>query len=222
MLNFIFPKKDIKNNIWNYFSDKIKKELISYDEVCYICKKASSNFQTHKYCKKANSLDKVVVCFHYTSKIKKYILQFKFYHKKHIYEEIWNLMNIFFEIYFNKTNKEKTAITYVPMHWWRKYFIKWYNQSELIAKYIWKKQNIKVIKLCKKNKLTKPQSKIKKKENRLKNIKNTFSCKKLGWIENIIIVDDILTSWTTLEELSKSIKQQNENIKISAIVFARK
>ena len=221
MLNFIFPKKDIKNNIWNYFSDKIKKELISHDEICYVCKKKSKNFKTHPHCKKQYSLDQVITCFYYTEKIKKYILQFKFYHKKHLQEEIWELMNIFFKLYF-QVNNEKTIITYVSMHWWRKYFIKWYNQSELIAKYIWKKQNIKVIKLCKKNKLTKPQSKIKKRKDRVKNIKNTFSCKKLEWIKNIIIVDDILTSWTTLEELSKSIKQQNENIKISAIVFARK
>jgi len=221
MLNFIFPKKDIKNNIWKYFSNKIKKELISHDEVCYICKKKSKDFKTHTYCKKQYSLDKIITCFYYTDKIKKYILQFKFYHKKHIQEEIWELMNMFFDLYITN-DKSKTAITHVPMHWWRKYFIKWYNQSEILAHYIWKKQNIKVINLCKKNKLTKPQSKIKKRANRVKNIKNTFSCKKLEWIENIIIVDDILTSWTTLEELSKTIKQQNKNINISAIVFARK
>jgi len=221
MLNFIFPKKDIKDNIWNYFSNHIKKELISHDEICYICKKESKNFQTHPNCKKQNSLDQIITCFYYTENIKKYILQFKFYHKKHMQEEIWELMNIFLNLYF-KENKSKTAITYVPMHWFRKYFIKWYNQSEILAKYIWNKQNIKVLNLCKKIKLKKPQSKIKKREDRINNIKNTFFCKKIKWIEHLIIVDDILTSWTTLEELSKSIKQNNNKINISAIVFARK
>lgn len=221
MLDFIFPKKDIKDNIWSYFSNKIKKELVSHDEICYICKKESKDFITHQNCKKEYSLSQVVTCFYYTKKIKKYILQFKYYHKKHLQKEIWELMNIFFSIYFN-LEKEKTIITYVPMHWFRKYFIKWYNQAEILAKYIWKKQNIKVINLCKKVKLTKPQSKVRKRENRIKNIKNTFSCEKLKWIDNIIIVDDILTTWTTLDEVSKSIKQQNKYINISAIVFARK
>lgn len=224
MLKFLFPKKDIQNNIWKYFSDKVKKSFISYDEVCYICKKESKNFKTHTYCKNKYSLDQVITCFHYTPEIKKYILKFKFYHKKDLKEEIWEMMNMFFDIYseFNMYDKKDTIITYVPMHWIRKYFIKWYNQSEEIATYIWKKQGIKVIKICNKIKFKKPQSKIKKKSERIKNIQNTFVCKKLKWIKNIIIVDDILTSWTTLEEISKTIKKINPGVNISAIVFARK
>ncbi len=219
MLDFIFPKKDIKNNIWRYFSNKIKKEFISHDEVCYICKKESKDFQTHTYCKSKYSLDQVITCFYYTSKIKKYILNFKFYHKKDLEEEIWEMMNMFFDIYC----KKDTIITYVPMHWIRKYFIKWYNQSEKIAKYIWEKQDIKVIKACKKIKWKKPQSKIRNKNKRIKNIKDTFICNSdLEWTKSIIIIDDILTSGTTLEEMSKTIKLKKSNINISAIVFARK
>lgn len=221
MLDFIFPKKDIEHNIGKYFSKNIKKEFISHDEICYICKRENKDFITHHNCKKEYSLNQVVTCFYYTNKIKKYILQFKYYHKKHLQKEIWEIMSMFFDIYFS-IEKEKTIITYVPMHWFRKYFIKWYNQSEILAKYIWKNQNIKVIDLCKKVKLTKPQSKIKNKQKRIKNIKNTFYCKKLEWIKNLIIIDDILTSWTTLEELTKTIKKQNPEIVVSAIVFARK
>ena len=225
MLSFLFPKYDkLSKQYGNYISKEQLKKIKTHEETCYICKKYSYNFLTHKVCKKSYSLDKIVICFHYTQEIKKYILSFKYYHRKDTIKYIAQLMNLFFQSYFHNINKDKTLITFPDMHWFRKYFIKWYNQADLLAKYLWELNNLKVVKICKKSKYTKPQAKIKDRTQRLKNLNNSFSLTKtdLTWIENIIIVDDLITTGSTLEEIVKCIKQNHPNINIHALVLARK
>ncbi len=225
MLDFLFPKYDKVNKSYgNYISKEQIKKFKTHDETCYICKKESFWFKTHSFCKKKYSLEKIVICFYYTKEIKKYILSFKYYHKKETIRYISNLMNLFFQSYFYDLNKEKTIITYPDMHWFRKYFVKWYNQSEILAKNLWKLNNIKVLNICKKVKYTKPQAKIKTRDKRLLNLKNSFKFNNLDLsnIENIIIIDDLITTWATLEEISKCVKKFFPKIKIFWFVLARK
>lgn len=224
MFEFIFPKKDLNNKqIWAYLSDKNKKKFQVYESVCCKCHKKSDNFETHSFCKSKFDAEQVVICFYYSEQIKKYILNFKYFHRKDLYKEIWGLMNIFFNIYFWEFNKENTIITCVPMHFFRKYFIKWYNQWELLANFLSEQQKIKFINVCRKKRYTKPQAKIKKASKRIKNIKDSFKCLELNQdIKNIIIVDDIFTTWSTITELSKTIKTKYPHIKIYSIVLARK
>ena len=225
MLNFLFPKYDkVLKQYWDYISKEQLKKFKTHDETCYICKKSSNWFKTHSFCKKDFSLDKVIICFYYTKEIKKYILSFKYYHKKETIKYIVNLMNLFFQSYFYNVNKNETIITYPDMHWFRKYFIKWYNQSEILARQLWELNNITVKNICKKTKYTKPQAKIKNRKERLNNLENSFKFinTDLNWIKNIIIVDDLITTWSTLEQISKCIKNHYPEINISAIVLARK
>ena len=223
MLDYIFPKIDINSKkIGSFLSDFEKKKFLVHDEICYICNKNSENFLTHKFCD--INVNQLVICFYYTENIKKYILAFKYYHRKEVIDEIAGVMKNFYNIYFSDLKKEETILTYIPMHWFRRYFIKWYNQSELLAKNIWNKLDIKVINISKKVKYTKPQAKIKKREKRLENLKWSFS---FIWkldqnIKNIVIIDDITTTGSTIKELAKEIKQYNKDINIFSLVLAKK
>ncbi len=224
MLNILFPKKDLNSNkLWKYLDKKIKFKFQPHDEICYKCKKNNKGFQTHNFCKWYYWLEQVVTCFYYTKEIKKYLLNFKYYHRKDILSEIWDMMDLYFKMYYSNLNKNKTLITYVSMHWIRKYFIKWYNQWKLLANYIWRKNNVKVQQVCKKIKWTKPQAKVKDRKERLENLKDSFELLKISEdVEAIVIVDDILTTWSTLEEFSKLIKNKYPKIKIYWLVLARK
>jgi len=223
VIDYFFPKFDINSKkLWKLISDYQKWKLILHDEICFVCKKESKNFQTHSFCNK--NIIQLVSCFYYTNEIKKYILAFKYYHRKQIIEDIWYIMTLFYQIYFWNLKKEETIITFVPMHWFRKYFVKWYNQWELIAKQIWKNLDIKVEKICNKTKYTKPQAKIKERKKRLKNLqwsfKYNFSIPEN--VKNIIIVDDVITTWTTIIELASEIKKYNKKINIYSLILARK
>ncbi len=224
MLDFLFPKTDINSgDIWENISQLTKNKLKIHDEICYICKKESSWFDTHSHCKKKYSPEKIVTCFYYNNHIKSIILNFKYYHNYKVWEDLSKLMLHFFKMYLPIDNN--VAITYVPMHWIRKYFIKWYNQSEILAKKLSKYTKLPLIKICDKWGNTKAQAKINNRNERLKNLKNSFTYNKnlkLSSISKIIIVDDIITTWSTIEEMTKCIKKQHPFLKIYWITLARK
>jgi len=223
MFDFLFPKQDPNTNkYWKFVSQDTKSKLKTYEEVCYICKKTSENFKTHFYCKKDFSLEKVVVCFHYNDFLKKILLKFKYYHVRQIGYEISQIMKNFFLINLPTQN---TVITFVPMHPIRKFFIKWYNQSEILAKNLSTQLNLPLIKICKKIKYTKPQAKIKTRNQRLKNLQNSFSINQIKLpnnIKHIVIIDDVITTWITLEEITKCIKQKYLQLKVYWLILARK
>jgi ComF family protein len=98
-----------------------------------------------------------------------------------------------------------------PPMWFFKKLKRWYNHSEIIAKYISKKTNIKLEKnLIKKSKTTRQQSLLNR-QDRLENLNNAFKIAN-NQIDNIdkktfIIVDDVISTWSTINEISKILKE---------------
>jgi competence protein ComFC len=73
-----------------------------------------------------------------------------------------------------------------------------------------------MIKIANKNKSTKTQASLDK-NGRIHNLKNAFSLTKnlqLQGNETLLIIDDITTTGSTINELAKLIKSQYPNIKI--------
>ena len=213
--------KDIINN------KKIQKILdIFYPQMCGICEKESRNslcykcrkklqkeFQfTQKYSKNQNFLEQYYL-FQYKNLIRNLILEMKFQKKSYIYKTI--------EYFLRKNEKhlEKLKkydiIIVVPLSWKRK-LKRGYNQSLLIAKIISNISQVKIEnKILYKTKNIVPQSTLNKKE-RKENIKGAFKIKNIEKIKNkkILIIDDIYTTGSTLNECSKllvksGIKKEN-------------
>jgi ComF family protein len=87
-----------------------------------------------------------------------------------------------------------------------------YNQSELIVKDIEKIKTNKNFSFCynalQKIKETPHQSKLKNKNERLKNLKDCFFAdEKLVKNKNIILIDDVITTGTTMSEATKALKK---------------
>ena len=222
-LKYLFPPTEIKtNSLWENISSLSKSKFKIHDEICYKCKKYSKNFYTHPFCTTKTPLKQVITCFYYTNEIKPFLIKLKYSHNKNIAKNFANLMNIFLNLHIK--DLKNTAISFVPMHWFKKYFIRWYNQAEILASYIAKQNNLPLIKICKKSKYTFTQTKTKNKKEREKNIKNSFKVNKIMDLnmDKIIIVDDIITTWTTLEEVAKCIKNIYPNTKVIWLVLARR
>lgn len=143
--------------------------------------------------------------FLYEGIIKKNIHNFKYYNKPYLYKLFGSLL-LNYMLETNYINFD--YMTSVPLHP-SKMKSRGYNQSELVAKYISQKLNIPYINTLKRVKKTIKQS-TQSKEKRRKNLINAFNInyiKNIDKIKNsdILLVDDIYTTGSTVDECSKTL-----------------
>ncbi|MCF6456413.1 phosphoribosyltransferase family protein [Pseudoalteromonas sp. MMG024] len=102
----------------------------------------------------------------------------------------------------------------VPLHWQRR-VVRGFNQSEEI----WQRTGIAVdTKSIVRTKRTKPQSELNKRD-RKTNIKGAFSCELKHQYQHVAIVDDIITTGYTVNEIARLLKSAGVK-QVSVWVFA--
>lgn len=230
MLTKLFPPVCVNcKKEWAILCDDCKKKLVPHPPLCPYCHQHSQDFKTCTACKatwKDAYLNGLIVCFSYNIVIKKAILKLKYYHKKFVADFLTTQLGMAF--HSNPTllneiniNHWETIITWVPSHRIRRHFIKWYNQSYILAKKLAEKVWLKYDKIVYKTKNTKSQVNLNRNE-RKENLKNVFAMyKMLKWDETIVIIDDITTTWSTINEIAKTIKEIYPNVNVWWMVLAR-
>lgn len=151
--------------------------------------------------------DHAIVGFEYQTPIDSWLRQFKF-HKKGLYARILTeiyaekLLQIF---QFHPENKPQILIP-MPLHW-RRLTQRGFNQAYIIARYLSRQLKIPIIKHASvtRIKYTRAQSSLNL-QSRKRNIQRAFSVQKLVGINHIAIIDDIITTGNTVNELSKQLK----------------
>jgi competence protein ComFC len=224
ILNFLFPKHCINcAQSGEYLCLDCKKKLVAHPEICPYCHTYNRFYQTCFTCKnkKNNYLSWLIIAFVYDKILKNLIFKVKYFHKKDIAEFL--AQRLFLVIQTNQllqyqTNvlNEETLISYVPSHRYRKHFIKWYNPSREIAKLLAQKLRLNLINIVKKTRNTRQQVTLTKSQ-REANLSDAFQLIKnshLQWNETIIFIDDITTTWSTLNEIAKTIKKEYPQISI--------
>ena len=217
---FIFDKfLDLLSNkkcyscqkVWHFLCEECFNKEITYKNNCYVCKWFNKNWDIHKECKNNIYYDKVLILKHYHSKVmKKLIKDAKFYWVINIFYEFGEHLYKKFLLNEKIIKKDDYIIMSVSSNFLRK-FKRWYNSSEVLSKYFskisWIKHKKNIVLKCKN---TRQQSKLSRKE-RLINLKGSFRINKkyikIIKNKNIIIVDDVISTWTTLNEVSKILKQ---------------
>ncbi|MFW5431644.1 MAG: ComF family protein [Methylophilaceae bacterium] len=95
-----------------------------------------------------------------------------------------------------------------------------FNQSLEVAKVMAKLLNVKCdTRSCNRIKDTLPQASLAVKE-RLKNMKGAFNCQKTFVGQHVVLIDDVMTTGASLNELAKTIKKAGAE-KVSCYVLAR-
>lgn len=231
ILDFVFPKQCVGcQREWDYLCKGCKTQLQPHMEICSWCHRYSKDYQTCLDCKSQWNfvLDGIIIPFSYSWLLKKIILKLKYYHKRSVVDFLIHRVCLALQVndtLSKKIAKWRVVISWIPSHWYRRYFVKWYNQSYLLAKDLSKNLGIQYVEIIKKNRSTKSQASLDR-EWRLKNLKNVFSLHDpnyiLSHVDTVILVDDVTTTGSTMNEIAKLIKFYYPKISVWWVVLARK
>lgn len=157
-----------------------------------------------KDCRKTRQFQQGLGIFSYSTLLQNSLFQLK-YGKRQEYGTFYGE----FAAYYSREKIEKWKIDIImpiPLHP-RRLEKRGYNQAGVLAEALGKKLGIPVDeKNLKRRKNTKPQKELNHRE-RQKNMKNAFIVRKKLKEENILLVDDIYTTGSTIEEAAKELKK---------------
>jgi predicted amidophosphoribosyltransferase len=120
-------------------------------------------------------------------------------------------------------DKSQIFLSFIPSHRRRKYLEKGYNQSELLAKELAKQLNLPILPLAQKTRYTVSQLKLHRSQ-RQKNLTEAFIPCNLDLLPpraTVVLVDDVTTTGSTIQELAKTLKKSRPDLMIWGAVIAR-
>lgn len=179
---------------------KLEKQL------CIRCQKAAPFGKTHPECVSRNTVDGIISALPYSDPlIRKIIEVFKY----NFVSELAQPLSFLLHQEIKKQNlgdyfKEFTIVP-VPLHP-RRFNWRGFNQAELLAKELSANLKIAYEPLAVRSKFTKPQTELKK-DQRALNIQNAFGLDKPDIAGKYLLVDDVVTTGSTLNELAKLLKK---------------
>lgn len=205
----------------SFFCQHCATNLGAFPSVCYHCKRPSQNFRVHLECREERSYEGVYIwSYYHFPLIQRLIKEGKYYGKKEIFSEIAEHMSYGVKKYTHK--EENIVVLSVPMHPLRK-FKRGYNHSHILAKHLSEILQLPYEEKCilrKKN--SRQQSKLSRTE-RQRNLQDTFKIdeKKRDKLDNTtcILVDDVVSTGSTFEEISKLLKQSGAH-KVLCVAIA--
>lgn len=196
--SLLFPSKN-----WCFFC-KEKNNFITN----YICDDCKDNIEilNREIDLDSVKVDKAFYVLGFNRFIKELIYDFKFNGKSYLYKPLAQIMVDSIEPL--NLASDIDLICFVPSHR-RKEAIRGYNQSELLAKYVSQKLDVKLsVDNIVKYRFTKEQNKLNRNQ-RMNNLKDSFEIKRpeefIG--KNILIIDDIVTTGSTFIECAKVLKK---------------
>lgn len=214
LMNVVYPPKCI-----------FCGQLLEHDVALHIC---SSCYEKLPFAKETlltttqdgeiSSCDGAISVFQYTGMVKDSLIRFKFYNKPGYYRTYARL--IAYRLNKVADVKEYGLVLSVPLHR-KKEASRGYNQAFLVSKAL--SRELKLIEcsgLLKRSKYTETQ-RLLDKQQRNRNVKGAFTVAAFKNIKgkSVLLVDDILTTGSTVEECSRMLKQAGA-IKVTAVVVA--
>lgn len=196
--------------------EQILNQLQLAKEICPICARYSLTNRTCGKCLKEPPIITLTqVGYLLDDILKEMIHQYK-YHNQLFYSKL------FAELLSPKINQKKVeALIPVPLHI-NRLSTRGFNQSLELAKFLAKNFNLPIIEAISRVIDTPQQTNLTKKE-RKKNLQGAFTVNKilLKNINSIAIVDDVITTGTTINEIAKLLHKSKRSLKIQAWAIAK-
>ncbi|HYE22121.1 MAG TPA: ComF family protein [Verrucomicrobiae bacterium] len=174
---------------------------------CIVCSMPSPFGKTHSGCKSRKKIDGIISALPYKDlNVKKLIETFKYKYISDLSPALSKIIGESFQNYELQNFFKDFSLIPVPLH---KKRLVWrgFNQSMLLAQELSRNLNIKIDNsLIERVKYTKPQVELGLKQ-RKQNIKNAFKVQNRLTHLKFLLVDDVVTTGSTLNEMAKTLKR---------------
>ena len=221
----LFPKNCLGCNFLGvYLCPKCREKLIPLaGDRCLYCGKKSAFGLTHPACLRRYGLDGSTSLFYYNNLMKKIIGEIKYRLAWEVWSDVWRACRPqwFYKMIFFAKIVRPDFLEPIPLHITRERE-RGFNQAQLIGKTFSTFLNLACSDFLVRQKKTRPQAKIPGKSERISNVKNIFSTNKHDRLINktILLVDDVLTTGSTLGAAAKALKQ-NGAAKVYSLTLAK-
>jgi len=187
---------------------------------CPVCHEENFNGQTCDRCRQYSFLDQQISICNYDEEnlISKIIEIYKYQFVEEA-EKYFRILIKRFVLENLELFKSINLVVLVPLHK-RRQAERGFNQAERIAKIIAEFIQVPVFSILNRQKNTLQQAKLSKEE-RKTNVQNAFVCEKQGLNGGILLVDDVFTTGSTLQECARAIKAESTNLKVIGFTIAR-
>jgi competence protein ComFC len=220
--DFIFPKKCVNcKKFGEYLCDNCFS-LLSYDVLvpCVYCQKKSFDGNTHPGCKNLNSLDGAFAAVRYNKPIKKLVRSFKY--KPYLKDLRKYISDLFIEGIiqnedFMRVIKKQSKLVPVPLHSAR-LKNRGYNHADLLTDNLSEYFGLEKVDIVERTRETSSQFGLSLSERRL-NLKKAFKVRKEGEFDQVILIDDIVTTGSTFIECAKVLKKSGTR-RVYGLAFA--
>ncbi len=227
VLDFLFPKKCVNCMKTGEYLCTNCFARMSFDVrmICVVCNRYAPYGLTHLSCRKQYTLNGVFSGVVFNSVVRKLLYAFKY---RPYVSDIGSLMaNLLYEgliqqeQFITSLSVAQPILVPIPLSIQR-LRKRGYNHAEILSNKLAEKFSLRTLDCLERIRETKPQFGLTRIE-RLANINGCFSIKKkfIGQLpQNIFLVDDILTSGSTLAEAARVLKQAGVKM-VWGLTFAR-
>lgn len=225
--DLIFPKKCVNCKKQGSYLCENCFIFLSFDvkNLCLVCDKASYNGLTHPVCKSRYAIDGCFSALPYNKTAQKLIYNFKY--KPYLTDLKTVLADLFYESIIQNENLMKLMadgswfVVSIPLSN-PKFKKRGYNQAEILAKTLANKFNIPFQNILKRVRDTKTQVGLSNIKRRL-NVKDAFKIHNSKFIiqnMSIFLVDDVVTTGSTLKEAANVLKRNGAK-RVIGLTLAR-
>lgn len=199
---------------------------------CYICRRISDHHMTHESCLRNtdgfSGFKQVFVWKRYDGQARAIMKTYKYQSTEALGHTIAKLILPKIKVIFADLAPSNTIIVPVPIHSWR-HNQRGFNQSLIISEYLAKGLDwLSIPDLLGRKTGSKHQAGLSRRE-RLDNIRNSFHINKavalgistIGTVRHIVLVDDVITTGSTISHAGKLIEKEFPSVSIYGITLFR-
>ena len=198
------------------------KLLVLEKQRCFYCKSPSLYGFTHPGCKKQFGVDGTISIYIYNPFLKKLLKTAKYRLAKDSLMELLNIATVpaGLLLYSTRSPFLELPLQPVPLHSSR-LRTRGFNQGEVLCRFLKSlRPSVQIIDILDRQRSTPAQAQMKTRVKRYLNMSSAFKIKKVKVPKNLLLVDDVITSGSTIRSATETLKRAGVE-KVIAFSLAR-